>query len=249
MQLTYAHTHKWIKDLTGDLLVPFGKNNSKKIRRLIGEASEKGITFTFEDLHQDFLDWFIPLYVSHISEKKNPKVVDIHNATLGKDNRKYPCYSLTILEHGTPIGGTIFTLRKNHLSIAFRAYKNKWTSVESACSPALYAEYLITEHAVTHGKTKLVHGSDRNLYGVHSNIGVAIFKLSTGCHPVLSQIHETSVLETDDCVSETLILQYPESGRNITNAYLITTQENEAAYEQLYKYPEKLNIHTLYQLH
>lgn len=248
MRIQYADKQKWVKVLREDILSDFGKNGRKKVQRLLRDMDLYSITHQFAELDQKYLDWFIPLYQERIYSKENPNTYDIYATTLGKKNPTYAYYGLTLLEKGVPVGGTIFTLRKDRLSITYRSYLPDWMQhTDIACSPSLYAEYLITQHAKDNGKRKLVHGSDRNPYGLHSSIGIAIFKLSVGCIPFTQITAENKEIELDDITKNILVLELPKEKRRITTAYLYTSYADENKFEQLYKYDEHLHIETIYR--
>ncbi|OGG87684.1 hypothetical protein A2592_00915 [Candidatus Kaiserbacteria bacterium RIFOXYD1_FULL_42_15] len=248
MLVTFGHKHKWVKKIESDILVGFGKSNAKKITNLLRKIETLDITSIFAPLDQSFLDWFVPLYNERIRSKENPNLHDIYAATLGKAEKKFPYYTLTLFEAGIPIGGAIFTLRTYKLSIAFRVYFPDWqVNKKLACSPALFAEYIITKHAQEKNKTKLVHGSDRNPYGIYSSIGVAIFKLSVGCYPVVQYNPEIETIDTTTVQKNIFLLELPKQQRRITDAYLITTKDAAKNFEQALKYENQLRVQIIYR--
>lgn len=245
MLIQYASNHRWVKDIHEDIFPDFGKNNTKKINKLLGNLAQCDISYKFSPLDEDTLSWFVPQYQYRISKKNNPRVLDIYASTLGKTDAPYPYFCLTLFEKDQPIGGTIFTLRENRLSISFRSYADIWSQHEDiVSSPALFAEYLITVHAQENGKKRLVHGKDKNPYGMNSSIGVAIFKLSVGCWPQLQKPFETHEIDLTTCAKNILVLKKPDKAR-IREAFLVTTRADEKKYEQILKYPERLAVTTV----
>lgn len=245
MKVTYASHHKWTRRILDDLLTPFGKNNTYRLRTTLKNIGDSTITHEFAPLTDETLEWFQPLYQKTISSKNNPKLFDIRSTTIGKVS-KYKYYSLTLFEENNPVGATIFSERNSVLSIAYRIYPNSWTKSNLQANPALYAEYLVNEYGLNGGFKTLSHGRDRNPYGINSHIGLAIFKLSLGCTAQLPKAeYEIKTLDLDDINQDILILKYPTEGEQITEAILYVSEENLPKYIQITKYPERLSVETI----
>jgi len=244
--MLFSNKHKWIKQIHPDILPDFGKSGSKKIKHLLEKISSTNITYHFSPLTNDFFNWFTPQYNKQVGSKKNFSAHNIVDKTLHRSNKIYPYYSLTVLESSKPVGGVIFTLRKGHLSVAFRVFKPTWEdNLAFRCSPSLFAEYLLAQHALKNNLENLVHGVDRNPYGMNASIGLAIFKLSVGCHPEVCIKHEINKLDTTKYLTDTLVLEYPTDSKVIKKATLITTPENLPKYNQLMKYEHLLKVKTI----
>lgn len=242
MIIKHPTKHRWIKKIDPAIFPDFGKNNTKKIKSLLETVSKTNITHTFELLKTEHIDWFEKHYHANLATKHNPKPYNVYDTTLGKETIIYPYYILSLFEDNEPIGGTIFTLREDRLSIVYRTYPSNWLHHSYKCSPSLYAEFLITEHALDKHLPHLVHGRDFNPYGVHSHVGVAIFKLSAGCYPDIKTAMTVAESDLDTLPYGSLLLEYPESGSKINRAYLIGDTVTAQKYEQLFKYPKQLSI-------
>lgn len=246
MHIICADKHIWVKKIEDNILGSFGKNNTTKLNKLYSSLPSTTITYKIEELTREHLDWFIPLYNAHIATKTNPHIFNIMETTIGKTIIEYPYSILYILESGTPIGGIVFTTREDRISIAYRTFINKWAHHTFNCSPALYAERVIAEYALHMDKQLLVHGKDRNPYGLHSSIGVAIFKLSVGCHPQVPKKFDLHTVYVANIKTDALILEYPkDEGAIITKGYLIATAESAQTWIQATKYPEVLNVEVI----
>lgn len=242
MEVRYATHHKWTRPLTLDGMGLLGKSNTHRLRSTLIQIENSTVTYEFSPLTNETLEWFEPLYVKTISAKENPKLFDIKTTTIGKES-KYPYYSLTIFESGKPIGATIFSERNTILSIAYRIYPNEWNENGLQAKPSLYAEYLINQYGFNGNFKILSHGRDRNPYGVNSNIGLAIFKLSIGCSAQLTTTEQTcNILNLDEVDQDILVLKYPTDRRRITNGILYVLEENLSKYLQVTKYPEQLTV-------
>lgn len=242
MVIQHTDKHRWIKVIDPLIFPDFGKNNTKKIQALLSGISASNVTHLFEPLTPTHIEWFEKLYNANLATKHNPRPYDVFATTLGKDVIVHPYFIVTLLENETPIGGTIFTLRKDRLSMVYRTYPADWSQNNFKCSPALYAEFLATEYALLQGKPKLVHGVDANPYGVNSHVGVAIFKLSTGCHAEIKSAYLKTESDLNTLPYNSLVLAHPTLGNRITDAFLIGDAATALKYEQLFKYPEQLNI-------
>lgn len=242
MQIPYIPEHTWQKTITADPFSSFGKNSRMRLKSSLKQADDAGVTHAIEPLTPEILAWFTPLYNQTIGGKENPKIFDIEATTLGK-NGPHPYYALILHERGTAIGATIFSLRKTYLSIAYRIYPNDWTEARLQAKPSLYSEYLINRHAHQLGYAKLSHGRDRNPYGPNAQIGLAIFKLSIGCIPMISADPPPEAsFDPAAATCDTLIFERPASGRRITQGYLICDEAELDRYRQVMKYPEQVNV-------
>jgi hypothetical protein len=238
MVIQHADKYRWMKRIHPDIFPDFGKNATAKLKQLIRQAPELGISHEIVPLTMEHFTWFVPLYNASIATKQNPNPHNIVEATLLKPTHSYTYYILILREHGTPIGGTIFSVREDYVSFAFRTYPTNWLSAQVRCSPALYAEYLVTEHTLAQGFTELIHGKDKHPYGMNSAIGVALFKLSVGCRPE-PQIDFTAIeTDTDTLTTDTLLFSLPAPTEPVRECYLVCSEANRDRYNQLLAYED-----------
>ena len=150
---------------------------------------------------------------------------------------------MSLYENGTPIGGTIFSLTGNKLSIAYRTYQNNWTTAALQANPSAYTEYLLNQEAINQGKEVMIHGKDRNPYGLNSSIGLANFKFAAGCQPELPKKFAVESIDTDTLTTDVLIFALPTApDTTITKAYLVVDELGVSKWEQLTKYPHLLDV-------
>lgn len=242
MIIRHTLKHRWIKKIHPQILPDFGKSNTKRITTLLDTLHTSTISHSIKLLEPDDIVWFEHHYNVNLAKKHNPKPHDVYKTTLGKDNIVYPYYILSLFENNEPVGGTIFTIREDRLSMVYRTYSSNWKHHSFKCSPALYAEYLATAHALEQNVAYLVHGKDPNPYGINSHVGVAIFKLSTGCHPDINITILIKETDLDTLPFGSLLLEQPTDGTRIKKAYLIGDEETAKKYEQLFKYPSQLEV-------
>lgn len=241
MIITHATHHRWEKQVTEDPTSEFGKSNRTRVRSSLRKIADTKITYAIEPLSEETIKWFTPLYNETLSSKDNPKLFDIYGTTLGKDT-PYSYYSLTLFENGEPVGATIFSERTSYISVAYRIYPNQWKHHDLQANPSLYTEYVLNVHAFERGYRKLSHGRDRNPYGPNAQIGLAIFKLSIGCHPLIGQNAELAELDTDLCTTDTFVIEYPGHSGRAVRGVLVAMPENEEKYTQLQKYEQLLPV-------
>ncbi len=206
------------------------------------------ISTAIETPKEDFFDWFIPMYQQTIHAKDNAQVYDVKGTTVDKLNSKYQYETLTVYENNQPVGGCIFSIRPTKLSIAYRIFNRSWGQKNIATSPAIFGEYKLDEYAFAQGKSHVVHGIDRNPYGVNSAIGLCIFKLAVGCRcKIPSTPFTVATISPDEVTQDQLILHLPQNSKRITQASLLVEPTSEHKYEQLFKYPERLQVKTIYR--
>ena len=226
----------------------FGESARRKIKTTANAMGQHAITIDIKPLDHETLAWFTPLYESRMKQMYNPIIFDICSTTLHNPNTSKVYYSLSLFEAGTPLGATIFSVVLNRLSIAYRTYPKKWQKADLPASPSLFAEWAIAEYAAQLNIKKFVHGRNRNPYGTFSSIGLAIFKLSVGCIPKKSKKFELLSTDSANFTQDVLILLPPdEPTKHIQSAYLIVASKNFRTYEQVTKYPQRLNVEVIFR--
>jgi hypothetical protein len=250
MQVTYPSHHRWMRDISAGVDIGVSGRIVKLITKSLPLLEQSGIITKIEPLHEGFFDEFTPMYTENIGKKNNAIVFDVKATTLEKASNEFPYFGFSIHEQGQYIGGTIFSLREDRVSYAYRTFEKQWFNAKIPANPALIGEHLIAEFARNQGRNLLSHGKDRNPYGLNSAIGMAIFKLSVGCHPsnVADGTYEVRTIETDEITEDCLILEQPTTGVDITKAYLVTSRETEQKYLQVTKYPNQLQVEVLYRV-
>jgi hypothetical protein len=244
MKITYANVHTWYKIIQEDPLQQFGKNARPKLQSTLKRLEACGITTKIEKVDKELLSWFAPLYDERLREKENPLQTDLEGKLLQSSHRYY---ALSLYEKGKPLGATLYRLGKYKLSIAYRTYVNTWKEAKLQASPSLLMEYEICKQALASGKHTILHGRDRNPYGVNSSIGLAAFKLASGCKVRKSEKFDIHEIDSKTIDSEMLILEYPgDAQKRITQAYLFLKEENKDKWDQLTKYPHLLSVETIF---
>ncbi len=252
MDIHYAAKQIWRKPTAINPEIFYSKKNTKRIRSTLSRLAEYQVSYTFVPLSEEFLHWFSPLYIELIGQKRNATLHNLHEKTLGNPTPPLEYMALTVTMGDTVLGGAIVSINGDRLMIAYRAFLPKWPTGSLQASPSLYADYVIAKIAHTLGKQQISHGKDRNLFGINSDIGQLIYKLSVGYRPQLpaqssNEPHEVLTINTDEITENTVILHYPEVGELITNATLVTKRQDEELYSQLFHYSEQLAVTILYR--
>lgn len=248
MKINYATTHRWRKEVVSDPLCLFGASEKKKITDTLKKVPESGVVYTIKPLDEEFLNWWCPIYEANISTKENPKVFNVKEKTLGNNGKEKAYFSLTLNEGIDRLGGLIFSLKGDTLFFAYRTLAYDWKRSQLRASPSLFVEYVIAEHAREIGMKQISHGLDRNPYGLNSSIGLAGFKLSTGCRPQLSEKFEVSIIDTQELDKNALILELPKEPTehaNITKAYLVADRAGIEKWSSLLKYDDRLVVEVI----
>ena len=247
MMIEHADKHTWQRMNAADALSYFTGSNRKKVQTSLPLLEAAGVTYTVAPATRAMIDQFTPLYLTTINGKENPNPHNVYEKTIGNPTAAFPYYGLELYDHGVYVGGTIFSVRPDRVSYAYRSYLRTWPQATLKANPALIAEYAVAEYALAHQLPLISHGKDRNPYGRNSNIGLAIFKLSLGYTAYLPATYERHTLDTDTVTDDILVLERPAVGDRITDAFLIVDQQNEAVYAQLLAYPEQLRVHVLHR--
>ena len=247
MQVTFPSHHQWLKDISAGPEIDFSGSVAQKIHASLPHLEKFGVTYSIKPLSEDFLNDFMPKYQIEIGSKQNALMQDVPGKTLYNKESSYPYFCFSLEENGVFIGGTIFSVRKDRVAFAYRAFTNSWIDAKLRASPALIGEYAVAQYAASIGLTHISHGRDRNPYGLNANIGLATFKLSVGCRPSALGEFEVLTIETSTLNEDCLILELPKEGTRITKAYLVTLHETEENYLRVTKYPDLLQVEVLYR--
>lgn len=212
----------------------FGKQTSGRITRSIPILKKAGYEFVFEEVDDAYLDKFVPLYEEFISSKERGTIFPIRERVAGwrKDGEKVN--ALSLYKQTKFIGGLIFSIEKktNLLSVNYKVLPH---SIEEKMpiSVSFVAEFYLRTYALEHGFLAIGHGTDRNIYGYHSNIGLVAFKLQIGCQPFIpttrvSTGEPNQILTTIPIFDEDMFIFLGHTHEvNITQAALISPKPEE----------------------
>lgn len=242
LPLTYPHYVAWKVNLEGikDPYQLFHKTDQKRIEKSFRKIQMTPLEFRCEKINNEFLSAFIPIYENNIRRKKHAIIFDIAKH-LQERSKVHPYQSISLYDGEKLLGGQIFSVRENSLNIAFRIFpkENEW---KLPTSLSFMAEYHFYKYALKHGKKEIVHGKDRNPYGQNSDIGLAVYKLSIGVRPYVSESEKNGFQQewkkTND--ENALIFLGERNGEEIKQAVLVLKKDvrtSQKKYEELFHYP------------
>jgi hypothetical protein len=183
---------------------------------------------------------FLPIYTKNILSKQNPRIYDIKKS-LNKD-KKY--LHLCIYQNDIYVGGCILGvgMEKSAISFCFKSMPSEKKGIN--LNLTLLSEYFVFQKTLELKIKSIFHGADRNLYGENNNIGLSIYKLSVGHHPVISLNKGNEIIKytwkQDKNVFGFVCDHNSEKGTKLTSAVLFLN-ENLDEIEMKNKYGLLLN--------
>ncbi len=186
----YPQYITWKIDISAkkNALFCFPEKTAKKIQKSQERLNQAGYQFVFEPVDMKYMDKFTPLYVDNVSTKTNPKVFDVKTEIEKRIFQGIVLEALSLYKENKYLGGCIYMIYPERISYIYRTF-TKIFDLSLPINAAMVADYLVYQRAIDYDKHMIFHGRDRNLYGLHSDIGVAEFKLHSGCAPYVSK-HE-----------------------------------------------------------
>jgi hypothetical protein len=236
---TYPRYVGWQVDLQNrlDANLCFGKKTSKKIQKTILLLEKEGYTFKTEPVQEELLKKFLPLYHKNISEKENPKFFDVPTE-LQKNSKKEDSQieALSLYYGTTYVGGVIYRVVADSIKINYRVFQKELFK-SFPITPSIVSDFFIYQKAIDLKKEFVTHGKDSNLYGLHSSIGLALFKIQSGCYPKVSKdcpiffTRKKSDLKAEDtqqiCSDPTYTLDYTQNFFLTKNDILVFLGEKQ----------------------
>jgi len=214
----------------GDIDEIWGLETSKRVAKAKERLAAAAVPYRFVvgEMTNEWLDRFVPLYEEYIGAKENGTVFDIRNkiTTNQAVGKKYEAISLW--QGDVFLGGVIYSLGVKALHVAYRVFPRQ-LDIKLPISCSYVAEDYLYRRAFELQKHGIVHGKDRNPYGINSAIGLAEYKLKVGCAPWVSQseavvFSDATELRADQ---EALVFLGKEKGIKITEAILFSDRSPE----------------------
>jgi hypothetical protein len=198
-QEQYKSHIRWVVDLKGvasaDQL--YSAKRRQRIRQTARLLENAHIRLEVEVLTPELLQEFIPLYEAHILAKKSPVVHPVAQKMQALWDAGREVHMISLYKNGVFIGGMIFRRMKHYTSVYYRMYPHD-VGVKTPISVAYLAEKLLIDKTIAWGKEGIIHGRDRNAYGMNSAIGLADFKFRQGARPQPSKSEDVTVETFDD---------------------------------------------------
>lgn len=168
----------------------FSKKTYKKILSSYKRMLEFGYEFEIKIVTPDFIKIFLPLYENNILKKRNGNIRDVLKYYQNYKDTGIPFYCLILNFNGELCGALLFTERKDRLSAVVKYFPSE-AKCKLPSNITLVVEYLFFKEAYKLKKKGIYHGVDTNVFGVNSEIGLAMFKLQIGCRPHISSVDST----------------------------------------------------------
>lgn len=176
-----------------DPLSVFGKQTTTRIKKADRLLSEYGYRFVIEDVTPSYLDKFVPLYEKNILSKERGTVFPVRKrVTEGEASGKR--YQVVSLYKGDEyLGGIIFGINPSNdfVSSAYKVFPHSIPE-KIPISVSFVADFYFYSHSISLGCHNVSHGYDRNIYGYHSAIGLACYKIQVGGKPFIPTYKITS---------------------------------------------------------
>ena len=227
--LLYPTYISWKVDLlaVSDVASLLGPERVRKIKKAIERlhAGAPNHLFLIEAVTPNYLDEFVPLYESHIGAKERGTVFDVRSRITEKMAKGFEYEAVSLRADGRLLGGMIYGVRPHTMSVAYRVFPLAMP-LKLPISCSYIAEQLLIEKALALHKRSIIHGKDRNPYGVYSSIGLAGYKLTIGCVPYVSSFEKTTFLPLDEklIAQPTLIFLGSAMGDKISRGLLFATE-------------------------
>ena len=221
----------------------FRKKTRKKLRSALIRMDQTDYRFMIEPMTDELLDRFIPLYTDHILKKESGKVFDVKKS-IHEGQKVRPYFMLSLYHQNNFLGGIIFSDREDFFTTAFKVFPKSLSDIDLPLNITFLAEYYLFEYAIKQGKEYIKHGRDRNMYGIHSNPGLAMFKLQIGGLPYVGM--RDIIFDTFDPPKENtrdiLVFHGEQMEQKITHATLYLYVTDVAVAEVVYGPLFKTNI-------
>ncbi len=208
----------------------FNAKVNKGLRRDITRLQLANYRFVRESVDESYLlDKFLPLYKENVMKKNSPMVIDIKEKIIDHPSHQFPYEALSLYLDNEFLGGVIFSIREDSLSIAFKTFPTK-LSFSVGSSVTMLADYYLMKHAIELHKNYVSLGKDRNLYGLNSAIGLAMYKLRLGALPYASSKEDNSFLKEFnwDESGDILMFSAAEKGAKVEKIFLLTAAPEDA---------------------
>jgi hypothetical protein len=207
-RIHYPQYITWEIDIENksDALLCFNPKIAKKIPKSLERLHEAGFRFVFEVADEAYMEKFTPLYESNIGKKDNPKIFNVKNEIAQKRESGSQIQAISLYKGDVYLGGCIHRVLEDRISFIYRTFE-KELDITLPINAAIVGDYLVYQKAIDLKKRRVIHGRDRNLYGLHSDVGLVQFKLSAAGIPHIST-HENQIIfsrEKNDFKGNTLV--------------------------------------------
>lgn len=220
--IRYPQYITWEIDIENktDALFCFNPKIAKKIPKSLERLKEAGFCFVFERADSEYMEKFTPLYESNIGKKDNPKIFNVKDEIAKKRESGSQIEAISLYKGNTYLGGCIHRVLDDRISFIYRTFERE-LDITLPINAAIVGDYLVYQKAIDLKKQRVIHGRDRNLYGLHSDIGLVQFKLTAAGIPHVSK-HENQII-------------FSREKNDFTGTTLESTQEKDPVLQQNFR--------------
>ncbi len=184
--------------------------------------------FKFEKVDSEYFEKFYPLYKANIESIHDGIVRDIKQSILENPDTSSKYEAISLYKNEIFLGGIVYFVRKNILYEVSKVFP-KILEISLKVNVTFLAEYTLYNKALNEKIKKIYFGVDRNNYGAHGNIGLAIYKLRTGALPFVAKANEVEIKHefnfNHESDLDTLVFLGAEKGEKISNALLFLNRK------------------------
>lgn len=179
---------------------PFGKQTRSRIKKTLDVLTNAGYVFTVEEVDESYLTKFLPLYEAFISSKEHGTIFPIKDRVADGKKRGREYKALSLYKGTEYLGGLIFSTDpgSNFISSNYKVFPHEIPE-KTSIGVSFVAEKYFNEYAINNKFDFITHGLDRNIYGFHSNIGLACYKIQIGGRPFIP-LKRTSTNEPNEII-------------------------------------------------
>jgi len=225
--IIYPSHLSWVQflDKNIDIASHFHGRMKMKVPKGIAifEAMDQTVELADLDINTNF-QAFAEKYEKTMSLKVNRLPINIKERLFQSD-KSYKLLNITV--NRTYLGGTIFRVNNDTLSIAFAAAEHGSVGRTDLNAKDI-TEYYLKKLAIETGLAKMVHGRDRNLYGdTGSNIGLAMIKCGYGMRPVYTNAADTIVHKSYEWAGKAPVVIFGSESEEKIDKVFIFTKDKE----------------------
>lgn len=240
-QEEYPNYISWHLSLEGvsDAFDCFSTKTRKKIRRGLRLLEEAGGAFTVMPIDDDAIDIFQAMHEGLLKRKQSNLHVRADETIMKGIREGKQIEMLSLWYQNKMIGAMVFHIKQDVVRTIYKVFPEKFDAISLPINLTFLAEYNLFQYAIKRGAKEIIHGRDRNLYGINSSIGLAMFKTQLGCEPRVSKVADIAMVGESIPLAGKDILCFlgATQGEVITKAILFTYLTEEEAmqkYQQLY---------------
>ncbi|MBC7472208.1 MAG: hypothetical protein H7196_03035 [candidate division SR1 bacterium] len=199
MQYTLLHPKKisWRVDIpkNGNILELYGDRTKKDLNNSLDRLKISQYKFCIEEITKDYLDQFVPLYVTNIESIKEGIIYDMYDIILHNPKHQDGYKALSLYLGSEYLGAILFVVSKSNKLYEIAKVFPKTILTPLKLNITFIAEYKLYEYAVNNNIKYISLGVDTNYFGRRGNIGLAIYKLRTGAQPYCPKKNDNLIFE------------------------------------------------------